>query len=65
MHAIVVKLGFTVLAAFRYIFDSETPLTTILNVVGCEDCVRKNKLPLQSLGVKPPAAGQFLQFFFE
>ena len=33
----------------------------ILKVVGCEDCVKDNKLPLLGPGGKAPAAGQFLQ----
>ena len=60
MHAIIVKQSFAVVVAFVTTFVySETPATMILLVVGCEDCVRENKLPLWGLGAKPSDAGQF------
>ena len=47
------------------LFSNPVPAIAILNVVGCEDSVRENKLGYHygGLGVKPPAAGQFLQLF--
>ena len=57
MHGIIVKQVFAVIVAFCYnICLFKNPAITILKVVGCEDCARENK---------PPAAGQFLQFFPE
>ena len=47
MHAIIVMQGFTVIAAFCYnICLFRNPAITILKVVGGEDCVQENKLPL-------------------
>ena len=41
MHAIIVKQGFAVIVAFCYnICLFKNPVTTILKVVGFEDCVR-------------------------
>ena len=59
MYAIIVKQGLVVpvIVAFYYICLFRNPVITILKVVGCEDDVRKNNLPIG------PAAGQFLQFF--
>ena len=46
MHAIIVKQGFAVIVAFCYnICLFRSPVTTILKIVGCEDCVEENKLP--------------------
>ena len=64
MHAIIVKQGFAVIVAFCYntcLFRN--PVITTLKVVGCDDCVQENKLPVWGPGGKAPAAGQFLQFF--
>ena len=45
MLAIIVKKGFVVIVAFCYnICLFRDPVTMILKVVGCEDCVRENKL---------------------
>ena len=64
MHAIIVKQGLAVIVAFCYnICLFRNPVITILKVVGCEDCVRENKLfRWESMGAKPPAAEHFLQF---
>ena len=54
MHAIIVKQGFAVIAAFccnMCLFRN--PVITILKFIGCENCVRENKLAL------------FLQFFWK
>ena len=61
MHAIKVKQDFAVpvIVAFSYIWLFRNPVITILKVVGCEDCVRENKLPLWEPG------GEALQFFRE
>ena len=47
MHPVIVKQGFVVIVAFCYnICLLRTPVIMILNVVGCKDCTRENKLPL-------------------
>ena len=54
MHAIVVKQGFAVIAAFcSNMCLFRNPVITILKFIGCENCVRENKLAL------------FLQLFLE
>ena len=58
MHTIIVKQGFMIIVV---ICSFRNPAITILKVVGCEECVRKNKLPLWGLGGKASAAGQFFQ----
>ena len=64
VHSITVKQDFAVIVAFYYnICLFKNPVITILKVVGSEDCVRENKLPLWRPRVKPPAAGQFFNFF--
>ena len=52
MHAIKVKQGFAVIQSDsswikpHHFFLFRNPLITSLKVVGCEDCVQENKLPL-------------------
>ena len=67
MYGIIFKQGFAVIVEFCYNFCIfKNPVITILKVVGCEDCVRENlSYHNGGLGVKPLAAGQFLQFFSE
>ena len=61
MRNIIVKQGFTVIVAFCYnICLFKNPVITILKVVGCEDCVQENKLPLWGPGGKA-----LLQFFLK
>ena len=60
----IVKQGLAVIVAFCYsICLFRNFVKTILKVVVCENCVRENQLYLWWPGGKPPAAGQFLQFF--
>ena len=40
------------------------PVTTILKVVDCEDCLRENKLPLEGPGSEAPSCWQFLLIFW-
>ena len=49
MHAMIVKQGF--------------PVTMILKVVGYEDCVQENKLPLWGPGGKAPSGWAILAIF--
>ena len=58
MHVIIVKQGFAVIVAFCYICLFRNPVTTILKVAGCEDCVQENKLPLWG-----PLLGNSSNFF--
>ena len=46
MHAMIVKEDFAVMVAFCNISLFKNPVITIFKVVGCEECVRGNKLPL-------------------
>ena len=62
MHATIVKpeMKFcSLIVAFCYniwfVYSETLYITAILKVVGCEDCVRENKLPLWE-------SGEFLQF---
>ena len=51
MHGIIVKQGFAVIVAFCcniYLFKNL--VITMLKVVGSEDCVRENNLPLWDFG---------------
>ena len=41
------------------------PVTMILKVVGCEDCVQENKLPLWGPGGKAPSGLAILAIFSE
>ena len=51
MHAIIIEQGFPVIVAFCYnISLFRNPVTTILEVLNFEDCVRENKLPLWHIG---------------
>ena len=64
MHGIIVKQGFAVIVAFCYsICLFKNRVITILKVVGCEDCVQENKLPLWGAGGKAPSRWAVLQFF--
>ena len=61
MHAIIVKQGFAVIVAFCYnICLFRNPVITILKVVGCEDCVRENKLFRWEHGGEAPSRCAFL-----
>ena len=46
MHALIVKQGFAVIVVFCYNINLfSNSVTTVLKVVGCEDCVPETKLP--------------------
>ena len=63
MRATIVKQGFAVIivVAFLYIAHKfRNPVITTLKVVGCENCVREDKLSLKGPEGEAPAAGQFL-----
>ena len=63
MYDIIVKQGFVVIVGFCYsICLFKNPVIMILKVIGCENCVRENKITI--MGEKPSACKQFLQFFF-
>ena len=56
-QATIVKQGFAVIIAFCYQYNIcllQNPVITIMKVVGCEDCVEENKLPLWRTGGKAP-----------
>ena len=66
MHAIIVKQGFAVIVAFCYnICLFRNPIIMILKVVGCEDCVRENNLPLCGQGGEAPSRWAILAIFSE
>ena len=68
MHALyyIVKEGFAVIVAFCYdICVFKNPVIMILKVVGCEDCVQENKLPLWGPGGEATSRWAVLQFFSE
>ena len=61
MHGDIVKQDFAVMAAFYYICLFKNPVITIAKVVGCEDCVRENKLPLWGPGGEAPSRWAILK----
>ena len=66
MQAIIVKQGFMVIVAFYYnhcLFRNH--VLTILKVVGCEDCMQENKLPLWGPGSEAPSLWVVLSIFSE
>ena len=65
MNAILVKQGFAVIVALCYICLFRNPVTTILKVVGCEDCVQENKLPQWGPGGEAPGRWATLAIFFQ
>ena len=66
MYGVIVKQGSAVRLGFGYICLFKNPIITILKVVGGEDCVRENvSYHNVGLGAKPPAPGQFLQYFWK
>ena len=61
----VVKQDFAVIVAFYYnIWLFKNSVITILKVVGCGDCVGKNKLPLRGPGGEDPSLWAILVNFF-
>ena len=64
MHGIIVKQDFAVVVAFYYICSFKNPVITISKVVGCEDCVEENKLPLWAPGGEAPNRWKILEIFF-
>ena len=66
MHAIIVKQGFAGIVVFCYnICLFRNPVIAISKVVGCEDCVWKNKLPLWGPGGEAPSRWAILAIFSE
>ena len=63
MHTIIVKQGFAVTDAFYYNVCLFRNCVTILKVVGSEDCVQENKLPLWGPGEKSQPLGNSCNFF--
>ena len=63
MHAKIVKQGFVVIVSLCYICLFRTPVITILKVVGCEDCVRENKLPQWGCVSEAPSRWAILEMF--
>ena len=64
MHGIIGKQGKTVTVAFCYICLFKNPVITILKDVGCENCVRENKLSLWGSEGEAPTRWAVLAFFF-
>ena len=66
MHNIIVKQVFAVIIAFCYnICLFKNPVITVMKVVGCEDCVQENNLPLWRPGGEAPSRWAVLQFFWK
>ena len=66
MYAIIVKHGFVVIVAFCYnIWLFRNSGIMVLKVVGCEDCVRENKLLLHRPGGETPSRWVILPVFSE
>ena len=65
MNAIIVKQGFAVIVAFCYIYLFRYPVIKILKVVGSEDCVQENKLPLWGPGGETSSSWAILAIYSE
>ena len=47
------------------LFSNPVPAIAILKVVGCEDCVRENKLPLWGPGSEAPCCWAIFAIFWK